>query len=143
MPLLLFFLWFNSIVAKAILTRGRRIEQRSERSSNYVDYNSDHSIATNNERYKKHIRLFRILIILMLVFFLCRLPSWIYTIYKLNNSAEGSILWVLNYTFGILVLLNCALNPYLYSFMTETIRLVAFLGAILRCKKDNGFIIST
>jgi hypothetical protein len=141
-PLLLFFLWLNSVVARAILTRGRRIEQRAERSSNSCDNNSEHPI-TPNERHKRHIRVFRILLILMLVFFACRLPSWIYTIYKLNNSAEGNIIWVLSYAFGVLVLLNCALNPYLYSFMTETIRLVAFIGALLTCKKDNCFVLST
>lgn len=142
-PLLIFFLWLNSVVARAILNQGRRTPQRSERSSNNSESNSENPIALNVERKKRQMRLFRVLLLLMSVFFVCRLPAWIYTIYKLNNSADENIHWVLNYTFGVLVLLNCALNPYLYTFMTETIRLVAFLGAILTCKKDNGFILSS
>jgi hypothetical protein len=86
----------------------------------------------NRERYQRQVRLFKVILLLMFVFFICRLPSWIYTIYKLNNDADSNIHWVLNYSFGMLVLLNCALNPYLYTFMSETIKVVSFLGNVIR-----------
>ena len=125
-----------------IWIRGQRVEARSERSSNISDTNSEVAIAPNVQRQKRQARLFRVIILLMLVFFICRLPTWIFTIYKLNYTDDDSLYWM-EVSFNILVLINCALNPYLYTFMSETIQLMAFLGAILTCRKDNGIILSS
>lgn len=134
-PMLITFVWLNSIVAKEIYTRSRIM--REERCS------SEKPISHHCIRRKRQVRLFKVILVLMVVFLLCRMPSWVYTIYKLNNFSDSNVHWVLSYSFGILVLLNCALNPYLYTFMSETIRLMTLLGAILTCKKDNGFALPT
>lgn len=137
-PMLITFIWLNSIVAKEIYTRSRITRKRCRGSTND---SSEKPISLHCIRRKRQVRLFQVILVLMMVFLLCRMPSWIYTLYKLNNSSDSNVHWVLNYSFGILVLLNCALNPYLYTFMSETIRLMTLLGAILTCKKDNGFVL--
>lgn len=75
--------------------------------------------------------MFKVILALMAVFFVCRLPNWIYILYKLSNSSEGNIHWVLNYAFGLIVMVNCMLNPFLYTFLSETIRLTTFLIGII------------
>lgn len=75
--------------------------------------------------------MFKVILMLMVVFFLCRLPNWIYLLYKLNNSTQENIHWVLNYAFGLTVMANCMLNPFLYTFLSETIRLTTFLAGIV------------
>lgn len=79
------------------------------------------------ERKQRQIRMVKIIILLMAVFFICRLPNWIYVLYKLSNVTQKNIYWVIHYIFGILVLINCLLNPFLYTFLSETIRLTTFL----------------
>lgn len=139
--MLITFVWLNSIVAKEIYTRSRIMKEQcsSSSSSSGSSDGSKKPISLHCIRRKRQVRLFQVILVLMMVFLLCRMPSWIYTIYKLNNFSDSNVHWVLNYSFGILVLLNCALNPYLYTFMSETIRVMTLLGAILTCKKDNGF----
>jgi hypothetical protein len=84
------------------------------------------------ERKRRQERLFRVILVLMSVFFVCRLPTWIFLIYQLNSPTSDPIHWILYFSFGILASMNCALNPYLYTFMSETIKLVSFFGNIIR-----------
>ncbi|CAO1413827.1 unnamed protein product [Diamesa tonsa] len=79
------------------------------------------------ERKQRQIRMVKVIALLMAVFFICRLPNWIYVLYKLSNVTQKNIYWVIHYIFGILVLVNCLLNPFLYTFLSETIRLTTFL----------------
>ena len=79
------------------------------------------------ERKQRQIRMVKVIALLMGVFFICRLPNWIYVLYKLSNVTQKNIYWVIHYVFGILVLINCLLNPFLYTFLSETIRLTTFL----------------
>ena len=85
-----------------------------------------------SERKQRQERLFRVILVLMAVFFICRMPTWMYLIYQLNTTAADDYYWHLYFMFGNLALLNCALNPYLYSFMSETIKVFSFLGNIIR-----------
>ncbi|CAO1415848.1 unnamed protein product [Diamesa serratosioi] len=79
------------------------------------------------ERKQRQIRMVKVIALLMVVFFICRLPNWIYVLYKLSNVTQKNIYWVIHYVFGIMVLMNCLLNPFLYTFLSETIRLTTFL----------------
>lgn len=90
--------------------------------------------------------MFKVILALMLVFFFCRLPNWVYVLYKLSNDAQGNIFWVTSYGFGLLMMANCMLNPFLYTFLSETIRLTTFLAGIIcglfspctkLCKREN------
>lgn len=141
----------NTVVARAIWTRRHTNTKASTESS--VPTNSIPSLpsipSSSNvnsqsnatlsemptgcsERKQRQERLFRVILLLMSVFFICRLPTWMYLIYQLNTTAMDHYYWHLYFMFGNLALLNCALNPYLYSFMSETIKVFSFLGNIIR-----------
>ena len=68
----------------------------------------------------------------MAVFFLCRLPNWMYVLYKLSNDVQENIFSVITNALGLMVMANCMLNPFLYTFLSETIRLTTFLASIVR-----------
>lgn len=66
--------------------------------------------------------MFKVIIVIMMTFFVCRLPTWIFLLIKLNKDLTDSSSWVVHFSFGMLSLANCAINPFLYTFLTETIR---------------------
>lgn len=100
-------------------------------ASRIQEYVTPEIIARRAERKQRQIRMFKVILALMAVFFICRLPNWIYVLYKLSNAAQENIYWVINYCFGLLVMVNCMLNPFLYTFLSETIRLTTFLAGII------------
>lgn len=176
LPLLITFLWLNTILAKEIWNRREpiHVEQQpvftisteestidsncketdntiaaslaNNTTTNIKKQTSNESFQVNNEvntkkveRKQRQIRMVKVIALLMAIFFICRLPNWIYVLYKLSNVTQKNIYWVIHYIFGILVLINCLLNPFLYTFLSETIRLTTFLlnliGNIFRpCK---------
>lgn len=77
-------------------------------------------IKTNREI--RQLRMFRVIVMLMLAFLICRLPTWIYLLYKLHNSANTNLHWMLHYSFGLLSIFNCVLNPFFYTFLSESIQ---------------------
>ncbi|XP_070503092.1 orexin receptor type 2-like [Chironomus tepperi] len=143
-PLVITFIWMNAVVARAIWIR-----RHTKASTSSIPTNSMPSMPSSNansqssptlnemstgcsERKQRQERLFRVILLLMSVFFICRLPTWMYLIYQLNTTSNDHNYWHLYFGFGNLALLNCALNPYLYSFMSETIKVFSFLGNIIR-----------
>lgn len=88
------------------------------------------SSQTNNFTEKKQktsreirqLRMFKVIIVIMITFFVCRLPTWIFLLYKLFNVSSTNLHWMLQYCFGMLSITNCVLNPLLYTFLTETIQ---------------------
>lgn len=66
--------------------------------------------------------MFKVIIVIMTTFFVCRLPTWIFLLIKLNNELTATGSYLVHFCFGILSLANCAVNPFLYTFLTETIR---------------------
>ena len=82
-----------------------------------------------NERQRRQMRMFKIILVLMSVFVCCRLPNWIFFLYKLTNEVSGKFNWVLLHIFGAMGILNCMLNPLLYTFLGETIRITAHIGS--------------
>lgn len=89
------------------------------------------TVKINSARKKRHIRMFKAVIILMVVFFVCRLPTWIYLLVKLHITANSNIHWLLHYCFGLLSILNCFLNPFLYTFLAETIKFTVLMSNIM------------
>lgn len=81
-----------------------------------------------NDRQRRQMRMFKVIMCLMSVFIMCRLPNWIFVLYKLNNEVTGRFNWLLYYGFGLTGLLNCMLNPLLYTFLSETIRISKRIG---------------
>lgn len=80
-----------------------------------------------NEHQRRHrqMRMFKVILVLMSVFIICRLPNWIFLLYKLSHKVSGRLNWLLVYCFAIMGLLNCMLNPLLYTFLGETIRVTS------------------
>jgi hypothetical protein len=118
-------------------------ENTSTNSAGNTTYITPESTARRVERKQRQIRMFKVILVLMGVFFICRLPNWIYTLYKLSHDTQENIHWVINYAFGLMALANCMFNPFLYSFLSETIRLTTFLAGIIcgifnPCRKTTG-----
>lgn len=81
---------------------------------------SSQTVRTNREI--RQIRMFKAIMTIMITFFICRLPTWIFLLFKLYNVANSNFHWMLQYTFGMLSIFNCVLNPLLYTYLTETIQ---------------------
>lgn len=85
-----------------------------------------------NIHVERKIRTFKIIVALMLVFLTCRLPYHIFTIMKLAyNTYNEHKHWIITYVFTGLVLLNCALNPFLYTFLNATLTVCMKIHKIL------------
>ncbi|XP_052861195.1 neuropeptide Y receptor type 5 [Anopheles cruzii] len=80
-------------------------------------------------RRKRQLRMFKAIVVLMLVFFVCRLPMWIFLLIKMMGDASSNAFWSLHYSFGLLAMLNGVLNPLMYTFLSETIRFTLFVKA--------------
>lgn len=77
---------------------------------------------TRSTREIRQLRMFRVILVLISAFLVCRLPTWIYLLYKLENVANTNLHWMLQYVFGLLSVFNCVVNPLLYTFLMETIQ---------------------
>lgn len=95
-----------------------------------------------SSREIRQLRMFRVILILITTFLVCRLPTWIYLLYKLENVANTNMHWILQYVFGILSIFNCVLNPFMYTFLMETIHcsfaIFDRITKVLRCRKCCG-----
>ncbi|CAO1415856.1 unnamed protein product [Diamesa serratosioi] len=90
-------------------------------------HSSSEKTTKTSDREQRQIRMFTVIVVLMAVFFICRLPNWIFVLYKMNNSANKTFHWIFQYAFGVIGLTNCMLNPFMYTFLSETIRVTKFL----------------
>ena len=85
-------------------------------------------IRRNEQRRCRQMRMFKVILVLMTVFIVCRLPNWIFLLYKLSYKVSGRLNWLLLYSFAVMGLLNCMLNPLLYTFLSEAIRISSRIG---------------
>lgn len=88
--------------------------------------------SSNNCRKTRQLRMFKVIIVIMTTFFICRLPTWIFLLIKMNKDLSLSPSWIVHFSLGLLSLTNCAINPFLYTFLTETIRFGSDLKARAR-----------
>ncbi|XP_051168700.1 QRFP-like peptide receptor [Leptopilina boulardi] len=101
---------------------------------------SRHQINNNKKssQWPTHIkrkkRTLNIILILIIVFAVCRLPLWIFLLVKLHVRLEGNFWWYLQTVFSTLSLLNATVDPFLYAFLNETLSLVS---TICSWKKGN------
>lgn len=82
---------------------------------------------SEHQRRNRQMRMFKVILVLMSVFIICRLPNWVFLVYKLSHKVSNRSNWLLVYSFAIMGLLNCMLNPLLYTFLSETIRVTSFV----------------
>ncbi|XP_017070141.1 pyroglutamylated RF-amide peptide receptor [Drosophila eugracilis] len=78
-------------------------------------------------REARHRRMVVVVLLMMAVFICLRLPAWVFLIMRLYGSYSEPIDWLLYFSFGILNLFSCALNPIFYTFLTQTIKTVSLV----------------
>ena len=117
---------------KAMNTLNREPKENS--SKIYTIHNQCPAIKVTkqNGRKQRQMRMFKVIVVLMAVYLVCRIPSWIFLLYKLNHNASSNLAWVLQSIFGILALLNTALNPFLYMFLQKTIQATTLITNFCR-----------
>jgi hypothetical protein len=136
-PLFVTFIWLNSVLAKEVWKR--RIDmtvsviesENISASTMTAGLNSSEICKRRIERRQRQVKMFKVILALMAVFFICRMPNWVFLLYKLGDVPQDNLHWVINYALGLLVMANCMANPFLYTFLSETIRLTTFLTGII------------
>ncbi|XP_075166417.1 uncharacterized protein LOC142238609 [Haematobia irritans] len=97
---------------------------------------------SRNTREARHLRMFTIILLMMVVFVFLRLPAWIFLLMRMYGSYSRPVDWILYFVFGIMNLTSSVLNPLFYTFLSETIlyasRLKAKVKALLCCCSGNG-----
>ncbi|XP_020804647.1 orexin receptor type 1 [Drosophila serrata] len=86
-------------------------------------------------REARHRKMVVVVLMMMAVFICLRLPAWVFLIMRLYGSYSEPVDWLLYFSFGILNLFSCALNPLFYTFLTQTIRTVTLMK-----QKVRGFL---
>ncbi|CAG9767435.1 unnamed protein product [Ceutorhynchus assimilis] len=87
-----------------------------------------------NMQMERKIRSFKIVLALIVAFIGCRLPYWMLLLYQQANVVDKNLMWTMRFSAISLYLLNCALNPFLYTFLNIT---------IIICKKAKKFLTTT
>ncbi|XP_044253079.1 somatostatin receptor type 5-like [Tribolium madens] len=129
LPLFIIFLWFYYKIA-ALVWKHRKplsyIFKKEAHSNNYESTSSTTEFKKSQDeiRVERKIRTFKIIVTLMIVFIVCRLPYFAIQIFRtvktdLNDSKES---WYCTFSFMALHIVNCALNPLLYTFLNSTLK---------------------
>lgn len=106
--------------------------ETSNKSANSIEEHLRRIKTPNrNVHVERKIRTFKIIVMLMIVFIVCRLPYHIFSILKLLHVYNEHRHWIITYVFNGLVLLNCALNPFLYTFLNATLNICLKIHKIL------------
>lgn len=119
LPLVIFFTW--SYIRIAMVVWQHQTPGRNESKG------FDKKKTIHNHHFERKVRTFKIVIILLLSFILCRLPYWIFYIIRLSNNTSN-IMWIIHFLLISLSILNCALNPLLYNFLNESITIFKLLS---------------
>ncbi|CAH1964731.1 unnamed protein product [Acanthoscelides obtectus] len=138
MPILTIFVWFYYNIAtlvwkhrKPLHMRFKKKHQREDESTTTTKCSNTNSVPTvtmahtlqkkKNLQVERKLRTFRIVVVLMITFVICRFPYWYYYVMRTICKLAGNFVWSIHYTFISLTMLNCALNPLLYTFLNQTI----------------------
>lgn len=144
-PFVIIFLWLNAFLAIKIWSRRHGVT-KSDHIFTVSQINSTQGIETRSRQQNRERRIFKVILALMAVFVICRMPNWIFIITRFNKVSTDNIYAVLHFSFGLMEMVNCMLNPFIYTFLSETIRLTTFMADIFRglfrpclsfCRKNN------
>jgi 7 transmembrane receptor (rhodopsin family) len=87
---------------------------------------------SHNPRKQRQLRMVKVIVVIMTIFFICRLPNWAFLLVKLKVRLVGTIYWVIHYLLGILSMASCLLNPFVYTFLSETIQFTSLMANVCR-----------
>ncbi|KAF7280478.1 hypothetical protein GWI33_005820 [Rhynchophorus ferrugineus] len=130
-PVISMFFWFYFKIAVMVWRHRKPLSTRLSTRPIETDNNS---FSDNSSRYVKNgckkrnvqverkLRTFKVVIVLILAFIGCRMPHWLFWMYKILYRSRGNIIWTLTFAFTGLNLLNCALNPFLYTYLNQTLQ---------------------
>jgi carbon starvation protein CstA len=134
-PFFVIFIWLNTVLAKKIWAQRENIPTDRMKISTVLEEIPNHTSivisARRSRRKQRQLRMFKVILVIMAVFIVCRVPNWVFITFMMRKNVKKNIHWVLYFTFGLLVAVNCMLNPFLYSFLSETIGLANFVGDII------------
>lgn len=136
LPLLSTFLWLYFHIATIIWMKTKSLD-RIDAEITGVVYTTESQ--RNNLAHK--LRTFKVILLLMIIFLLCRLPLWVFTVLQMAMVFNEPHHWVIYYVLNFIAYTNCALNPFLYAFLNETLHFGRKLrkcccGMFLTNKKD-------
>lgn len=128
LPLVIFFTWSYINIA-LVIWRHQTPETQEGNAANKKRK------PIVNHHFERKVRTFKVVIVLLLSFVLCRLPYWIFYIIRLATNMTSHSIWTLHFSFISLSILNCTLNPMLYNFLNESITIFQlfshFIGKVL------------
>lgn len=113
LPIVVIFIWFYYQIA-AMVWQHRKPLISANAPKLFIK-------RTKTVQVQRKIRTFKVVVILMVTFIVCRLPYWLFFVVKLLETIKGSTMWYLHFGFTSLNMLNCVLNPLLYAFLNQTI----------------------
>lgn len=125
LPLVIFFTWSYTRIAIVIWQHQTPQAQVTNKDSNKNKPVVDH-------HFERKVRTFKVVILLLLSFILCRLPYWIFYIIRLASSYSSNAMWITHFILISLSILNCALNPLLYNFLNESITVCELFSHFIR-----------
>lgn len=75
-------------------------------------------------------RTVRVILILIIIFAICRLPQWLFLLVKLYVETTGNFWWNLQVILTTLSLFNASIHPFLYAFLNESLSLVKWIKSL-------------
>ncbi|XP_017864782.1 PREDICTED: neuropeptide Y receptor [Drosophila arizonae] len=82
-------------------------------------------------RVARHRRMVKVVLLMMGAFICLRLPAWIFLMMRVYGSFSSPLSWLFYFSFGLLNLTSCALNPLFYTFLPQTLRVLSQLKLML------------
>lgn len=152
LPLLIAFIVLYGSIARMMWLRRRADKSiQGSVSASTLDTNIETQVTQDSGQIKaqttlkstrsqsqKKVRIFSIILIIMATFIILRLPQWIFIVVTMlpHQRFSGNIWWVVKYLLSSLTLANTALNPFIYSFLNETMNLKSNLASGLKYLKN-------
>lgn len=111
-PIMLSLIWFYVNIAKLIWVHRKPVSESIQQAG---------AKPKHDVQVERKMRAFRIILLLMVDFIILRLPFWIFYNISLSYIIPDKIAsWNTHYSLTLLTVVNCALNPMLYTFLNET-----------------------
>lgn len=143
-PLMVLFLWLYYKIAQLIWRRRKPLTCKTSTKNNNtsvtIETSTDSKTSVSivklspiaarsrikitkktNLHMERKIRTFKIILIIMAVFFVCRMPHYLLNLIRYSSVVSLKKDWVIANAFSLLLILNTTLNPFLYSFLNQTI----------------------
>lgn len=124
LPVILIFIWFYYNIALMLWRHRKKFQETTKGGNNIV---TESNIASSNKKLKSFV----VIIVLTVAFVSFRLPSYIFNIVIMSNVYETSFVWNMVFSLNCLMIVNCILNPLLYTFLNQTVNILHRLQGVM------------